>query len=210
MELARFPDGNDWRAGYTLRRAEGGLGGVLPSLGWSDLPVFRLRQQHGCHIVAISETDVSGPPLPEGDGLMTSRRGVVLTVASADCVPIVLFDAQREAGAVLHAGWRGTRLRIAQEGVAALGRRFGSRPEGLRALMGPAIGPCCYRVGQEVEDEFRRAGLDLTGLWREDEAGRFLDLPGANRRQLVSAGLDPGRIHAAELCTHCLPDRFPS
>lgn len=206
-EMGALPKG--WRAGFTTRRAGGNLDGVLPLLGWTRHPIFRLRQRHGSRVLAIAGADIPDPH-PEGDGLVTSRRGIVLAVASADCVPIVLFDPDREAGAVLHAGWRGTCSRIAQEGVRALAERFSSQPAKMIALIGPAIGACCYRVGADVEEAFRDAGHDLKGLWRQDGETAFLDLPGANRRQLMGAGLDPDRVRAVEQCTHCLPERFPS
>ena len=210
LEVTGFPGADGWRAGFTTRRAAGELSEVLPMLGLQGLPVFRLSQLHGAEVVTIGPEDMPRPTLPEGDGLATSRRGVVVAVASADCVPIVLFDPLRRAGAVLHAGWRGTRARIVRAGVETLRRGFGSRPENLKAMMAPSIGPCCYRVGSEVLDEFRVARHSLDGLWRAEGDGGFLDLPGVNRRALLESGLDPEHIHPSGLCTHCLPTLFPS
>jgi len=210
LEVTGFPGADGWRAGFTTRRAGGDLSAVLPMLGLPELPVFRLTQLHGTRIISVGPEDALRPPFPEGDGLATSRRGIFLAVASADCVPIALFDPVHSAGAVLHAGWRGTRSRIVQSGVELLQRSFGSRPESLRAMIAPSIGSCCYRVGRDVLKEFQAAGHELDGLWREEGDGGFLDLPGANRRALLDSGLDPARIHSSGLCTHCLPTLFPS
>ena len=210
LEVTGFPGVDGWRAGFTTRRAGGDLSGVLPILGLPELPVFRLTQIHGTRILTVGPGDTPHPPFPEGDGLASARRGVVLAVASADCVPIALFDPIQAAGAILHAGWRGTRSRIVQAGVETLKRSFGSRPESLKAMMAPSIGPCCYRVGTEVREEFRAAGHVLDGLWREEGDGGFLDLPGTNRRALLESGLDPARIYSSGLCTRCLPTLFPS
>ena len=210
LEVTGFPGVAGWRAGFTTLRAGGTLDPVLPMLGWPGLPVFRLIQRHGTQINVVGPQDDPHHPPREGDGLATARRGVVVAVASADCVPIVLFDPRRCAGAVLHAGWRGTRSQIAREGVAILGRCFGSRPEDLRAMLAPAIGKLCYRVGKDVLEDFAAAGHDLDGLVLETGDGTFLDLVEANRRELAGAGLSPARIHAAGLCTHCLPGLFPS
>ncbi|MCI0656647.1 MAG: peptidoglycan editing factor PgeF [Acidobacteria bacterium] len=210
LEVTGFPGIDGWRAGFTTRRAGGDLSAVLPILGFPELPVFRLSQLHGARVVTIGPQDTHRPPFPEGDGLATSLRGVLLAVASADCVPIALFDPERSAGAILHAGWRGTRSRIVQAGVETLRKSFGSRPESLKAMIAPSIGPCCYRVGREVLEEFRAAGHILDGLWREEGDGGFLDLPGTNRRALLDSGLDPARIYSSGLCTHCLPALFPS
>jgi len=210
LEVTGFPGSDGWRAGFTTRRAGGDLAGVLPILGLPDLPVFRLSQIHGARVVTVGPHDQHRLPFSEGDGLATARRGVVLAVASADCVPIALFDPVHLAGAILHAGWRGSRSGIARAGVEALQRSFGSRPESLKALIAPAIGACCYRVGTEVLKEFRSAGHILDGCWREVGDGGFLDLPGLNRRALIESGLDPGRIYSSGLCTHCMPGLFPS
>ena len=210
MELTGFPGLEGWRAGFTTRRAGGELSGVLPLLGWEGLPVVRLAQRHGSRVVNILSLEEASRPLQEADGLTTACRGLVLTVASADCVPLVLFDPDRPAGAVIHAGWRGTRSRIVRGGVEALRRSFGCRPEGLRAMIGPAIGHCCYRVGREVVEAFLSAGFSPDVVLREDGDGAFLDLPEANRRDLVDSGLDPSRIHSVGLCTRCLAGLFPS
>ena len=210
MEITGFPGREAWRAGFTTRRAGGVLTGVLPLLGWEGLPVLRPDQRHGNRVIAVDATGAIPNSPPEGDGLATSRRGIVVAVASADCVPLVLFDTVRGAGAVVHAGWRGTRSRIASEGVALLGRAFGSRPEELMGLLGPAIGPCCYRVGQDVVREFLSAGYPDKSLFRRDGEGFFLDLAEANRSDLMAAGVPSAHIRATGLCTRCLPGLFPS
>jgi YfiH family protein len=210
LEVTGFPGSDGWRAGFTTRRAGGDLSGVLPILGLPELPVFRLAQQHGARVITVGPRNTHQLPFPEGDGMATSLRGVVLAVASADCVSIALFDPVRSAGAILHAGWRGTRSRIVRAGVETLQQSFGSRPESLRAMIAPSIGPCCYRVGRDVLEEFRTAGHVLDGLWREEGDGGFLDLAGMNRRALLESGMDPARIYSSGLCTHCLPTLFPS
>jgi len=210
MEITGFPGRDGWRAGFTTRRAGGDLAAVLPLLGWEGLPTLKPIQQHGKRIVAIDAAAALPSVPPQGDGLATSRRGLVVAVASADCVPLILFDNARGAGAVLHAGWRGTRSRIAREGVALLRSVFGSRPEDLIGLLGPAIGPCCYRVGGDVVGEFLAAGYPEHPLFRRDGDGFLLDLAEANRTDLIEAGVSPAQIRPTGLCTRCLPGLFPS
>jgi len=210
MEITGFPGRDGWRAGFTTRRAGGDLAAVLPLLGWEGLPILKPIQQHGNHVVVIDSAGaVPGTP-PQGDGVVTSRRGLVVAIASADCVPLILFDHAHGAGAVLHAGWRGTRSRIAREGVALLSSAFGSRPADLVGLLGPAIGPCCYRVGGEVMAEFRAAGYPEHSLFRRDGDGFLLDLAEANRIDLIEAGVPADHIRPTGLCTRCLPGLFPS
>ena len=140
--------------------------------------------------------------LGRGDALITDVAGVRI----GDCVPILLVDMRKRAVAAIHAGWRGTAAAIAAKAVLEFQERFGSTPADLVAAIGPGIGPCCYEVGPEVAVCF--------GEWfpeRNDLEGRTrLDLPEANRRQLVAAGVSGTRIHVAGLCTCCSGGEFYS
>jgi hypothetical protein len=136
--------------------------------------------------------------LGEGDALTENQPGSVVAVKTADCIPILLVDERRRAVAAVHAGWRGTAAGIASGAVAAMSRRFGTRPEDLHAAIGPGIGECCYEVGAEVAERFGGQGRG------------HVDLPAANQRQLEQAGVTPKRIYASNLCTMCRPEEFDS
>jgi YfiH family protein len=131
-----------------------------------------------------------------GDGIWTDERGLPALALAADCLPIALARANgsEPALALLHAGWRGLLEGIVPAGVSALGGGT------VAAAVGPAIGPCCYEVGEDVADRFRRAfGF---GLYRD---GR-LDLWTAAERALRAAGCV--RVDRVDLCTACSPERF--
>jgi len=126
-----------------------------------------------------------------GDGLWTDEPEIPLLAMSADCLPIAVAatDGRRRL-AVLHAGWRGLSEGVVAAGVAALG-------EGPKAaVIGPAIGPCCYEVGDEVAELF---DPDLTTMGK-------LDLWTAAERALRDAGVD--RIDRTDVCTHDHPDLY--
>ena len=126
-----------------------------------------------------------------GDGLWTDEPQVPLLAMSADCLPIAIARRDgRRALAVLHAGWRGLTEGVVAAGVAALGT--GAKA----AMVGPAIGPCCYEVGDEVATLF---DADLT-------VDRKLDLWGAAERALRAAGVES--VEHANLCTRCHPELF--
>lgn len=171
-----------------------------------------------------------GKAVLEGDGLMTDVPGVLLAVGTADCVPVLVVDVGKRVVAAFHAGWRGTAAGIVEGGVAKMREEYGSRAEDLIAAVGPSIGACCYAVGEEVRTVFReRFGYaeELFRVIRDDgpasddtrlsgdeaaakmghpalgESKLYVDLWEANRRQLVSAGLDAGKVWVVGECTAC-------
>lgn len=127
----------------------------------------------------------------EGDGLWTDEPRLPILAFSADCVPIAIArtDGTRVL-AVLHAGWRGLAAGIVEAGVQSLA----GGPTA--AIVGPAIGPCCYEVGAEVSERF---DADLT---REGK----LDLWRAAERNLRAAGVE--HVERVDLCTACHPELF--
>src|SRR5262249_40487911 len=97
---------------------------------------------------------MSGDSLPSGDALLTNQPGILLSVRTADCVPILFVDPARHVIAAVHAGWRGSLQRIAEKTVGEMRRALHSQPEELLAAIGPSIRACCYEVGQEVVEAF--------------------------------------------------------
>jgi len=171
-----------------------------------------LRQVHGRDVVVVRPG--SSPPdlQASADALVSIRPDTALVVRAADCVPLLLADTRTTAVAAVHAGWRGTAAGVAAAAVEQLASEFGSRPEDLVAVIGPAIGPCCYEVGSDVVDVFAAAGharhvIDRWFAAQPAPRGSRLrpklrlDVPGANRDQLILAGVPPARIHVAGLCT---------
>jgi polyphenol oxidase len=150
------------------------------------------RQQH----TAVVNRAVAGSRGVVGDGLWSDEPAQPMLALAADCLSIAIArtNGVAPALAVLHAGWKGLIEGVVDEGSRALG---GS---GLRAMIGPAIGPCCYEVGPEVEEAFTaRFGPGLM-------VGRHLDLWSAGERALRAAGVED--VERADLCTKCRPDLF--
>lgn len=131
-------------------------------------------------------------------------------IQTADCAPIFIFDSRTRARAAIHAGWRGTLGRIVERALAAMVAHFGTRAEDCYAAIGPTIGPCCYEVGPDVLEPFRREFPYAEAVIVAPTAsGRArLDLVEANIRQLLACGLSRARIFASGLCTACHPRLF--
>lgn len=172
-------------------------------LGAAD-PV-RLRQVHGARVVradrAAEGEEADGAFWVEGDG---PRVPVVRT---ADCVPALLAERDGRAVAAVHAGWRGVAAGVVGSAIRELAGA-GIDPSRLIAALGPAIGPCCYEVGEEVAQAVEAASGTATTPAR---AGRpRLDLRLAVRRQLEERGVPSGSISIAPWCTRCREDLFYS
>jgi YfiH family protein len=164
------------------------------------------HQVHGNRVVVVAAKD-AGQVIPGTDGLVTNAPGVGLLLRFADCQPILLYDPAHHALGLIHAGWRGVALGIARRAVEVMQEAFGSQPEELIAGLGPAIGPCCYTVGQNVAAAM---GYALPN-WRQvmsllDEDQWRFDLPAANAQQLAAAGVH--EIEEAHLCTACHSQEF--
>ncbi len=112
-------------------------------LGYHD--VVRVRQVHGEAVVKVDGPTSS--PWPEADALWSEERGLLLGIVAADCVPVLVADAEGALG-IAHAGWRGTSLGVARALVRSMAAG-GVHPSRLVAALGPSIGPCCYTIDAE-------------------------------------------------------------
>ena len=144
------------------------------------------------------------------DALATALPGIALVITAADCVPLYIVDPQRRAIGAGHAGWRGTVGNVAGALVQAMARGLGCRPVEMWAVVGPSIGACCYEVDAPVIEPLRQAlPADWEALATPTGPGKWhLDLWGANRRQLLAAGLPASHILAEGPCTSCHSDRL--
>jgi len=162
--------------------------------------VFFLRQVHGGAVAMPPWTEP-----PDADASRTDDAGVLLGIETADCLPILIVDPAQRRVAAVHAGWRGTVARVAQAAVRSL-VAAGSDPRQLVASLGPAIGPCCYEVGRDVEEAFGESG------WRFFTPGpgekKCVDVAAANRAQLEELGIPEVNIDRVDFCTRCREDLF--
>lgn len=146
----------------------------------------------------------------DADGLVTDVPGLTLTIFSADCIPILLYDPVRRCVGACHGGWRGTALDIAGKTVRTLSRVYGTDSADLRCVIGPGICPRCFETDEDVPDALESS----LGAWTRRYAralggGRFqVDLKGIHRECLEKAGVRPERIVISDDCTACRPDIY--
>lgn len=195
------PPGIIW--GFTTREA-GDFGD--PSAGahlaakYGKKNLKLLKQVHGDRIVATSTEE----SFPEGDGWLGLPGGdSLIGIKTADCLPILFWSKDGLISGAVHAGWRGA--------VKGIHLRFlelsGADPRTLYAVLGPAIGRCCYEVGPDVAD---LAGHDERWLI-PGKPGKFMfDLKAYVKEGLQTRGMLPENIHDCGLCTMCRQDLFYS
>ena len=176
-------------------------------------PLFSLRQVHGDRVFPIADNNPQREEIwqEEGDCLITRKEGIALGVFTADCLPILLYDPERRAIAVVHAGWRGTALGIARKAVEKMTSEFRCVSGNIQAALGPCIGPCCYEVDAPVKQTFEDGGFSWPSISYPRREGRWsLDLSRANSLLLEASGLRKENLAMSKLCTACRQDLFYS
>lgn len=169
-------------------------------------------QVHGTSVFVAEEGDAgrgvfeASTAVPTTDSLVTDRPGLALLCLFADCVPIAVADPVRRAVGIVHAGWRGTAGGIVNRTVEVMRDAFSSKPGDLVAVIGPAIGACCYEVGDEVAGALMPIG---EGIAVKVENGKWsVDLAFANMERLLSAGLSEKNVFTLGICTACEAELF--
>ena len=170
-------------------------------------PVF-LSHVHGTGVVRL---DASMPDGTQADACWTTERGVACTVMVADCLPVLLADAQGRVVGAAHCGWRGLAGGAIEALWSAMRPQLGGGPREVLAWLGPCIGPEAFEVGPEVREAFTAQDAGAASSFRALGGGKFLaDLPALARRRLQALGLDrvSGNDGSTAWCTVANPSRF--
>jgi len=167
------------------------------------------NQTHSDNIKIITTKETKGweglyDAIEDCDALITGLKGVVLNVLTADCVPVLLYDEQKQVVAAIHAGWKGTKAQIVSKTVQMMREAYGCDPKDIIAGVAPSIGRCCYEVGEEVAEHF----FDTPEGFHAKGDKYMLDLPYINKKQLLDAGVSEENIEMSHTCTACDVERF--
>ena len=150
------------------------------------------------------------------DGYVTTEIGLPLGVKTADCVPILL-EARNEndeviAVSAVHAGWRGTADRIAENAVLKL-CELGAKVENIYVAIGPCIDECCYEVGEDFSNKIEnKLGQNYKNKFvkTKENGSLYADLKGMNFEILTSIGVPSENIDVCAYCTSCEEKLFYS
>ena len=191
----------------------------------------RLVMPHQVHLTKVAKVDEAFFTLNDRDRLetlegvdavMTNLRGVCIGVSTADCIPVLLYDKEKQAICAIHAGWRGTVKRIVRKAVEAMTEVYGTAPQQIVAQIGPGIHLDSFEVGDEVYDAFAHEGFRMELISKKYPCGSkfftlhssllaskwHIDLPVCNRLQLTAAGVEPQNIRVSPICTFQQADDY--
>ena len=134
------------------------------------------------------------------DAIMSDVRDVVMGISTADCIPVIVYDSAHHVAAAIHAGWKGTRLRIVTKAIKEMQRLYGTDPSACTAAIGPGISQESFEVGQEVVDAFVEAGFDMS-QYVIMKAKPHIDLKAINLDLLTAAGVRQENVFVSEIDT---------
>ncbi|MDT0631698.1 polyphenol oxidase family protein [Rubrivirga sp. S365] len=158
----------------------------------TGIAVASVGQVHGADVVVVRQAG----HVPDHDGLVTDRPGLLLSVIAADCALVLLADSEAGVVGACHSGWRGTVAGVVGRTVEAMGG-VGADPARLLAYVGPCISAEAFEVGEEVAAQF-----DASVVVRRPEWPRpHIDLRAEIERQLRALGVRPARVEATDACT---------
>jgi YfiH family protein len=179
------------------------------TLGRRPETVYDVWQVHSTEVISSERPRPAETPHRKADAILTDRPEVTLFMRFGDCVPVLLYDPVRRVVGLAHAGWMGTVGGMAAKAVETMQAVYGSRPQDLLAAIGPSIGAHHYPVGEEVQEQVRRAFREQSGavLTTQNGTAQF-DLWEANRLSLAACGVQ--QIEVAGICTACHPEDWYS
>lgn len=167
------------------------------------------NQTHSANIHVVTQAKEVGwesleDAIENCDALITNQKNIMLTILTADCVPILLFDPVQKVVAAVHAGWRGTEQQILLKTVQKMQEVFQTNPKDILAGIAPSIGKCCYEVDWNVAKHFE----PIENAYHQKNDKYMLDLPYINQQQLLNIGVKTENIEMSNLCTACHVEHY--
>lgn len=161
-----------------------------------------IKQSHSTNIQIISSSN--NLPIENCDGIITKERQIVLSVITADCVPIIFFDPIKNIIGISHQGWKGTLKRMPQKMIQTM-QKLGSTPSDIYVAIGPAINQCCYQVSKERAEQFKEIFEETVVSISNSYS---INLLKANNQLLKESGVLKRNIDYFPFCTSCDTEKF--
>ncbi|KAM6292794.1 purine nucleoside phosphorylase LACC1 [Porphyrio hochstetteri] len=185
---------------------------LAKAAGFNPEAFHRVKTDHANAVCIMGKTE------PDSyDGIVTNQKGVTIAAPGADCIPVLFADPVRKACGAAHSGWKGTLLGVSMATVNAMVSEYGCNVKDILVVLGPSVGPCCYKLPHESAKEFHSIDPECVRFF--DSASPFIDIRRATRILLESGGILPENIQDDSVvdqnqyvtfCTACHPDKFYS
>jgi polyphenol oxidase len=175
---------------------------IFSAAGMDNNKIVYLRQVHSDIFHMVDEFNYNEIKGLEGDALITSSKGIAIGVFTADCVPILIVDEKKGIISVVHAGWRGTNLKIVYKVLKYMINILEVNPSNVKVAIGPSIQKCCFEVSKEVAELFKYS-TRINEKW-------YVDLLMENIDQIIGSEVPLDNIETSKLCTMCNPSLFYS
>ena len=182
---------------------------LMDKLGVNFEELVCAKQTHSGNVQYVTELNKGKGALtyddaiPDTDAFITDRKGVPIAIFTADCLSVFLYDPYKPAIGLVHGGWRSTKEDIAFTTIKLMQKQFGTNPQDLLVAFGPAIRSCSF----EVEEDFKKIfPKDI----QERDGKLYMDLAGANKKQILRAGVKIENIFDYRICTVCSIQDFYS
>lgn len=167
-----------------------------------------LEQVHGVQgqaLMTLDDFSFQRPYAQEGDYLITNVPHAGIGIATADCLPLILYDEKHHVVALIHAGWRGSVAGICQKVIDHLQQIVGTHVQDLQVIFGPSAGPCCYKVNESFIQNISRE--DQSEVFIARDGSLFFDLVKFNQLQLIRSDVSSAAFQMDyNTCTICSPE----
>lgn len=182
---------------------------LFSTFGVDKEKFVQLNQVHGDKVLVLKRGENALPAAGDFDAVVSDDTDLILSIMTADCVPVFLYDTGHDVFAAVHAGWRGTAKCIAAKAADVMASKFSCDRANIRAVIGPSIGSCCYEVDAEALNALTDSLLDgAVGVHSVLVGKAFVDLKKYNVAQLIGCGLNSDNITVSDQCTFCNTDLF--
>lgn len=189
---------------------------ICKSLNLDEKNIYRPHQTHTDTIKRV-ENESAGiytGDFQNVDGLITSKKGKILSLSFADCTALYFYDPVKKVIGNIHSGWQGTYKEIGRKAVYKLKEEYNSNPEDLICIMGPYIRKCCFEVDKDVKDMFYEKFKNLKQIdkiiTKSENSKYHIDTGLINRIILMEEGIQNINIIDSDICTKCKVEKLHS
>jgi YfiH family protein len=175
--------------------------------GGKGFKIISLKQTHSDTILLYPNSNGY-----EGDAIITNQKKTILTIRTADCIPILIFDPSNNTIAAVHAGWKGTKSKILKKTVNIMCEKYGCNKDKILFSIGPSNRKCCYDVKTDFYELFKAENIELLHFFHQIKPDSWrVDLLGINLKYLVDdLNISEKQIEVKDICTFCTPYFFSS